>query len=193
MTHSDQAPIEMSNGGKSEVTNQTQADSAVQTRTYNWTDPMADLAAIAGLAKRSGLEQIQAIADGRVAKCPAASLIDGGDINAREGWVEVTMRAQKIHYNPVGTVHGGVLAIMLDTAAGCAVQTTLKPGEVHTTLDLTVKYLRPATEASGLLRCEATVINRGRRTALAQAQVVDEAGRLIAHATSSCMILNPDA
>ncbi|WP_406276347.1 hypothetical protein OH799_05330 [Nocardia sp. NBC_00881] len=117
MAHKDQATIEMSNGSKPEVTNQNQADSAVQTRTYNWTDPMADLAAIAELAKRSGLEQIQAIADGRIAKCPAASLIDGGDIAAREGWVEVTMRAQKIHYNPSSTVHGGVLTIMLDTAA----------------------------------------------------------------------------
>ncbi|WP_327117875.1 PaaI family thioesterase [Nocardia sp. NBC_01730] len=169
----------------------TEADSAVQTRTYSWTDPTAGFAALAALAQSSGLEQIQAIVDGRIAPPPAVSMIDIQEMKAREGWIEVTMRAQKFHYNPLGTVHGGVLSTLLDTAAACAVHTTLKPGQFYTSLDLSVKYLRPATEASGLLRCEGTVINRGRSTALAQAQVTDEAGRLIAHATSSCMILTP--
>ena len=77
---------------------------------------------------------------------------------------------------------------MLDTAAGCAVHSTMAVGELYTSLDLTVKFLRPVTVESGLLTCEGTVIQRGRRTALAQAQLSDEAGRLVAHATSSCMI-----
>ncbi|BCK55308.1 thioesterase [Nocardia wallacei] len=161
----------------------------MQTRTYSWTDPAANLTVLAELAQGSGLDQIQAIVDGRLAPPPAMSMIDMQGMQAREGWVEVTLRAQKIHYNPLGTVHGGVLSTVLDTAAACAVHTTLKPGEFYTSVDLTVKYLRPATEASGLLRCEGTVVNRGRRMALAQAQITDEAGRLLAHATSSCMIL----
>ncbi len=85
-------------------------------------------------------------------------------------------------------MHGGVISTLLDTAAGCAVHSTLAVGEGYTSLDLTVKFLRPVTVESGLLTCEGTVIQRGRRTALAQAQLSDEQGRLVAHATSSCMI-----
>jgi uncharacterized protein (TIGR00369 family) len=102
--------------------------------------------------------------------------------------VIVEMPAAGFHYNPLGGVHGGVISTMLDTAAGCAVHSTMAVGELYTSLDLTVKFLRPVTVESGLLTCEGTVIQRGRRTALAQAQLSDEAGRLVAHATSSCMI-----
>ena len=100
------------------------------------------------------------------------------------------MRAQEFHYNPLGSVHGGMLATMLDTAAGCAVHSTLAVGEGYTSLDLTTKFLRPATLESGLLTCVGKVISRGRRTALAEAHLTDEAGRLIAHATSSCMLFS---
>ena len=79
------------------------------------------------------------------------------------------MRAQEFHYNPLGSVHGGVIATLLDTAAACAVHSTLPAGVGYTSLDLTTKFLRPVSVASGLLRCEGTVISRGRRTALAQA------------------------
>jgi uncharacterized protein (TIGR00369 family) len=85
-------------------------------------------------------------------------------------------------------MHGGVLATLLDSAAACAVHTTLPAGVGYTSLDLTTKFLRPVTVHSGLLRCEGIVLSRGKRTALAQAQVFDNADRLIAHATSSCMI-----
>jgi uncharacterized protein (TIGR00369 family) len=106
------------------------------------------------------------------------------------GRVVVEMPAAEFHYNPLGTVHGGVLSTMLDTAAACAVHSTLAVGEMYTSVDLTVKFLRPVTVDSGLLRCEGTVLQRGRRTALAQAQLTDEAGRLVAHATSTCMIFS---
>ena len=99
-----------------------------------------------------------------------------------------TMRAQEFHYNPLGVVHGGVLSTLLDTAAGCAVHSTLAAGEAYTSLDLSVKFLRAVTVDSGILTAEGTVLQRGRRTALAQAQLTDESGRLVAHATSSCMI-----
>ena len=95
---------------------------------------------------------------------------------------------ERRHYNPIGSVHGGVLATLLDTAAGCSVHSTLAPGELYTSLDLTVKFLRPVTVESGRLRCEGSVLQRGRRTALAQAQLYDAEGRLVAHATSTCMI-----
>jgi uncharacterized protein (TIGR00369 family) len=164
---------------------QTQGD--LRTRTYSWSDPTTGLAEIIGL---SGLEQIRAMIDGRVPAPPVMHLLDMERLDAREGWIEVTMRAQEFHYNPLGTVHGGVIATLLDTAAACAVHTTLAAGEAYTSLDLTTKFLRPVTTASGLLRCEGTVISRGRRTALAQSQLTDEAGRLVAHATSSCLIFD---
>ena len=87
-------------------------------------------------------------------------------------------------------MHGGVISTLLDTAAACSVHSTLAAGELYTSLDLTAKFLRPVTVDSGLLTCEGTVLQRGRRTALAQAQLTDERGRLVAHATSSCMIFS---
>ena len=87
-------------------------------------------------------------------------------------------------------MHGGVIATLLDTAAACAVHSTLAVGEAYTSLDLTTKFLRAVTVDSGLLTCEGTVIQRGRRTALAQATLTDESGRTVAHATSSCMIFS---
>ena len=85
-------------------------------------------------------------------------------------------------------MHGGVISTMLDTAAACSVHSTLAVGEGYTSLDLTVKFLRPVTVESGRLRAEGRVISRGRRTALAEAQLFDAGGRQVAHATSTCMI-----
>jgi uncharacterized protein (TIGR00369 family) len=94
-------------------------------------------------------------------------------------------------YNPIGVVHGGLAATMLDSAAACAVQTLLPAGTAYTSADLTVHYLRPVTSDLGTIRATGRVLNKGRRTALARAEVRDGADRLLAHATSSCMIF-PD-
>ncbi|MBB5868641.1 uncharacterized protein (TIGR00369 family) [Allocatelliglobosispora scoriae] len=165
---------------------QTQSPSEPRTRTFTWDDPFGvDFAAV---AKLSGLELIQEMIAGRLPAPPIMRLMDMESMEAQEGRVAVTMRAQEFHYNPLGGVHGGVIATLLDTAAACSVHTTLPAGTSYTSLDLTTKFLRPASVASGLLRCEGRVISRGRRTALAEAQLTDEAGRLIAHATSTCLI-----
>jgi uncharacterized protein (TIGR00369 family) len=105
-----------------------------------------------------------------------------------EGSVTLELDPQEFHYNPLGSVHGGVLSTLLDTAAACSVHSTLPAGVGYTSMDLNVKLLRPATIASGRLTCTGTVLQRGRRTALAEARITDAAGKLIAHATSSCMI-----
>ncbi|MBC6449085.1 PaaI family thioesterase [Actinokineospora xionganensis] len=160
---------------------QTQA----RTRTFSWDDPQINAAALGQL---SGLELIRAMISGEFPPPPVMRLLDMERMEAEEGRVVVEMRAQEFHYNPLGGVHGGVIATLLDTAAACAVHTTLPARTGYTSLDLTTKFLRPASVASGLLRCEGTVISRGRRTALAQAQLTDEAGRLLAHATSTCLI-----
>ena len=92
------------------------------------------------------------------------------------------------HYNPIGSVHGGIFATLLDSAAGCAVQSTLPQGVAYTSLDLTVKFLRRITVDTGTVRAIGTVVSRGRQTALAEVRLVDEKDRLLAHATSSCML-----
>ena len=157
-----------------------------ESRTFTWATPgQGDLSRLLEL---DGLGQLHAMIAGEMPHPPIMDTLGMTDLRAERGRVVVEMPAAWFHYNPLGGVHGGVISTMLDTAAGCAVHSTMAVGELYTSLDLTVKFLRPVTVESGLLTCEGTVIQRGRRTALAQAQLSDEAGRLVAHATSSCMI-----
>ena len=157
-----------------------------RSRTYSWTDP-AEHAAMMG--SRSGLELLRAMAAGELPAPPVMHLIDMAGLAVEEGSVTVHLDPQEFHYNPLGTVHGGVLSTLLDTAAACSVHSTLPAGVGYTSLDLTVKFLRPVTVASGLLTTRGAVLQRGRRTALAEARMTDAAGRLLAHATSTCLIV----
>ncbi|MEV4816490.1 PaaI family thioesterase [Micromonospora tulbaghiae] len=156
-----------------------------RTRTFTWSDPAAGAA---HLGRRSGLELMRAMIAGELAAPPIMHLVDMSRMEAEEGRVAVELLPQEFHYNPLGTVHGGVLSTLLDTAAACAVHTTLPAGVGYTSLDLNVKFLRPVTVDTGLLPCEGTVLQRGRRTALAEARLTDPANRLVAHATSTCLI-----
>ncbi|MGC4776079.1 PaaI family thioesterase [Micromonospora chalcea] len=158
-----------------------------RSRTFTWSDPAAGAA---HLGRRSGLELMRAMIAGELAAPPIMHLIDMSRMEAEEGRVAVELLPQEFHYNPLGTVHGGVLSTLLDTAAACAVHTTLPPGVGYTSLDLNVKFLRPVTVDTGTLRCEGTVLQRGRRTALAEARLTDPADRLVAHATSTCLIFS---
>ncbi len=93
-------------------------------------------------------------------------------------------------YNPIGSVHGGVLATLLDSATGCAVHTRLPVGMAYTSLDLSARFLRRVTADSGPLTCVGEVVTMGRRTALAEARLTDENGRLLAHGTSNCLVFS---
>lgn len=167
---------------------QTQPELRTGTRTFSWIQPgQVDLVALADL---DGLGQLQAMANGLAPHPPIMDTLDISGFHPSRGSVVVELRAQPFHYNPLGSVHGGVIATLLDTACGCTVHSTLGVGEMYTSMDLTTKFLRAATVESGLLRCEGSIIQRGRRTALAQATLTDEAGRTIAHATSTCMIFS---
>ena len=161
-----------------------------ETRTFSWAPPgQGDLESLLAL---DGLAQLQAMVEGTMPPPPIMATLGFTDFRPEPGRVVVEMPAAEFHYNPLGGVHGGVISTLLDTAAACAVHSTLAPGELYTSLDLTVKFLRPVTVDSGLLTCEGTVIQRGRRTALAQAQLTDERGKLVAHATSTCMVFPPE-
>ncbi|BCY13715.1 PaaI family thioesterase [Actinoplanes sp. L3-i22] len=160
---------------------QTQA----RERTFTWTDP-AEHAKL--FVERSGLDVLRAMAAGEIPPPPIMQLISGDRLQVEPGSVTITLTPQEFHYNPIGTVHGGVIATLLDTAAACSVQTTLPAGIGYTSMDLNVKFLRPVTIDTGLITCTGTVLQQGRRTALAEARLTDARGKLIAHATSTCLI-----
>jgi uncharacterized protein (TIGR00369 family) len=95
-------------------------------------------------------------------------------------------------YNPLGTVHGGVFATLLDSACGCAVHTMLPAGVFYTSLDLSVKFLRPVTVETGPITAEGSVVHLGRRTALAEGRITDAAGKVYVTGTSSCLLMRPE-
>jgi len=161
-----------------------------RTRTFSWTDP-AELAKL--LVGASGLELLQGMAKGELPPPPIMDLVDLAGMEAEEGRVIFRLDPQEFHYNPLGTVHGGIISTLLDTAAACSVHSTLPAGVGYTSLDLNVKFLRPVTVRTGRLTCVGTVLQRGRRTALAEARLTDPQDRLVAHATSSCMIFEAQA
>jgi uncharacterized protein (TIGR00369 family) len=146
---------------------------------------MPDLTALAEL---DGFAQLRAIFLGDHPGAPIAETLGLDGFGGEPGAIHVELVPQLRHYNPLGTVHGGVISTLLDTAAACSVHSMLATGERYTSVDLNVKFLRPATVDSGRLRAEGSVLQRGRRTALAQAHLYDAQRRLVAHATSTCMI-----
>lgn len=159
-----------------------------RTRVLTWADPAATAAAAVG---RSGLEFIQALASGDVPPPPILSTIGARMDRVAEGEVVFSLDPAEYHYNPIGSVHGGVYATLLDSAAGCAVHTMLPSGVGYTSLDLSVKFLGAIRVDTGTVTCTGRVVHLGHRTALAEARLQTAAGKLVATATSSCLILRP--
>jgi uncharacterized protein (TIGR00369 family) len=166
----------------------TQTQDEARTRTYSWTSPAEHAALLA--RGQIGLELLRSMAAGEVPPPPIMNLIDFAGMAVEEGSVTFYLEPREFHYNPLGSMHGGVISTLLDSAAACSLHSTLPAGVGYTSLDLNVKFLRPVTVDSGRLACTGSVLQRGRRTALTEARLTDTAGRLIAHATSSCMIFS---
>lgn len=155
-------------------------------RTFQWADPAAALAASIG---RPGIDVLRDIASGVLPPAPIAVLI-GFELTVVEpGYTEFTLEPAEFHYNPIGSVHGGVFATLLDSAAGCAVQSLLPAGTGYTSLDLNIKFLRRLTVETGTVRAMGTVTHFGKQTALVEARLVNDADRLLATATSSCLVI----
>jgi uncharacterized protein (TIGR00369 family) len=168
----------------------TQVDGPSRTRTYDWHDPAPFLAA---LPTTPGLALLEQMMNGEVPTPPIAATLGFEEFEVSAGVVTVTLRPAEHHLNPLGTVHGGVICTLLDTVCGCAVHTTLEAGTGYTSLDLSTRFLRPITAATGVIRCEGEVIARGGRTATAQGRLTDGKGRLLAHATSTCLLFPIEA
>jgi uncharacterized protein (TIGR00369 family) len=156
-----------------------------RSRTFTWSDPSVHAGE---LGRRPGLELMRAMRDGELPPPPVMEMIGMGGLEADEGRVTFYLDPQEFHYNPLGSVHGGVISTLLDSACGCSVHTTLPAGVGYTSLDLNVKFLRAVTVDSGRLTVTGQVLQKGRRTALAEARMTDGRDRLVAHATSSCLI-----
>lgn len=140
------------------------------------------------LPGRSGLALMRGLFSGELPVPPMNRTLGFDLVEADEGRVVFTFTPAEFHYNPMGFVHGGAVATVLDTAAAACVQTLLPAGISMTSVDLSVKYLRPLTADSGPLRAVGTVLSKGKRTALGQAELRDAADRLVAHGTSTCLI-----
>lgn len=157
-----------------------------RTRTVTWEDPRP--LAKAG-RELSGLEFLQKIVSGELSPPPLAALLNFNLTELREGYAVFAVDPAEYHYNPIGVVHGGLAATLLDSAMGCAVHSTLPAGAGYTTLEIKVNFIRAMSAETGRVRCEAKIVHVGARTATAEGRIVDNSGKLYAHGTTTCLIL----
>src|SRR5437588_7157095 len=139
------------------------------------------------MASMSGLDFVRAIFDGRLPSPPIMQNVEPFDSTAETGHVVFHSVPAFRHYNPIGSVHGGYAAILLDSAMGLAVHTMLPKGTGYTTLEFKISFIKGMTEDTGPVRTEGRTLNVGRRAATAEARITDDKGRLLAHATTTCL------
>lgn len=145
------------------------------------------------LAGKGGREILAAMMSGGLPSPPMNASMNMALLEVEEGRAVFQGIPLERYYNPMGTVHGGWFATLLDSALGCAVQTTLLAGYSYTTVELSINIVRPATQKTGALRAVAQVIHRGAQMATAEARITDEHGKLYAHATTTCFVFKPQA
>ena len=136
------------------------------------------------------MEYFRAIVSGELPAPPISELMGFRAVEAEPGRALFEMEPGPQHYNPIGSVHGGVALTLLDSAMGCAVHTTLDAGVGYTTIEVKTNFVRPITADTGLIRCEGVVLHRGSRIATAEGRLTDADGKLLAHGTTSCLILS---
>jgi uncharacterized protein (TIGR00369 family) len=139
----------------------------------------------------SGLEFLRGLMDGTLPAPPFGATSRIRPVEVETGRVVFEGHPNGDFYNPMGVVHGGWVATLLDTAMACAVHSVLKAGETFTTLSMNVTYVRPVAEATGTLRCEGVLLHSGGRIASAEGKVFDASANLIAHGSETCLIMRP--
>ena len=157
-----------------------------RTLEVKWEDPIA-LAQAAH--KMSGIEFLRAIRDRRLPAPPIAQLLGFALVEVEPGHAEFEVTPGEQHYNPIGVVHGGLAMTLLDSAMGCAVQTQMPAGGGYTTLEAKTNLVRAITAETGALRAIGKLVHLGKRIATAEARLEDAAGKLYAHATTTCIVL----
>jgi len=156
-------------------------------RLVRWDDPTA--LADAGRTM-SGRAFLEAMLHGDLSSPPICHLVDFAISGVGDGQVDMTLTPQESQYNPIGSVHGGVIATVLDSVMGCAVHTRLPAGRGYTTLEIKVNYLRGVTRDIGPMTAAGRVVHLGGRTAVALASLSDKTGRLYAEASTTCLIFD---
>jgi uncharacterized protein (TIGR00369 family) len=152
--------------------------------------PGTGLATPAMLAGKTGLQQMQAMLDGMAPRPPISETLDFVLISVGDGEAVFQGRPQFKHYNPLGSVHGGWFATLLDSALGCSVHTILPAGRGYTTLEFKVNLVRALTDQVPLVRAIGRMVHRGRQVATSEAELVGHDGRLYAHASTTCLLFD---
>lgn len=157
-----------------------------RTRTVTWRDPFEVPKAAAG---RSGIELLRDLFAGKLPPPPIAATMGFRGVEVTDGRAVFEGEPGEHLYNPIGSVHGGFAMALLDSAMGCAIHTTLQPGERYTTVEVKTNFVRPITVDTGLVRCEGVVIHRGGTIATAEGRLVAvDTGKLLAHGSTTCLI-----
>lgn len=143
----------------------------------------------AAAAQPSGLEQLQALVNGNGPELAMGRTLGFRLAAIAEGVAEFVGEPTAAFLNPLGTVHGGWACTLLDSALGCAVHSTLAPGERYTTLELKVNLTRPILPGSGTYTARGSIVSRGRRVATSEARLVNRDGKVVAHGTTTCLIM----
>jgi uncharacterized protein (TIGR00369 family) len=138
----------------------------------------------------SGLEMLRGMIDGSLPAPPFAVTTAITLVSADDGAVVFEGEPKAAFYNPLGSIHGGWTATIMDSVMACAVHSTLKPGEGYTTLEFKLHFCRPILPSTGVVRAEGVVLSRGRRAATSEGRLYDKAGKLLAHGTETCMIFD---
>jgi uncharacterized protein (TIGR00369 family) len=163
------------------------APSTERRRVVTWHDPKASARLGAQMA---GLDYLRAMMAGDLPPPPAIELLGITMLSAEPGIVRMGMPVGEYLYNPIGTVHGGTIATLLDSVLGCAVHSMLPAGRGYTTLEIKVNYLRAVTEATAEIVAEGRTVHVGRQSAVAEGRVTDESGRIYATASTTCLVFD---
>ena len=140
------------------------------------------------MASMAGIDFVRAIFEGKLPAPPIMQTVEPFDSTAEPGVVVFHSIPGFRHYNPIGSVHGGYAATLLDSAMGLAVHTALPAGTGYTTLEFKISFIRGMSKDTGPVRTEGRTMNVGRRAATAEARITDAKGRLLAHATTTCLV-----
>jgi uncharacterized protein (TIGR00369 family) len=156
-----------------------------RTKTISWQDPMIGAKAMTTM---SGLDYMRALQSGEVPPPPILEVMNLHLESVEEGTVTFTAQPDESHYNPIGAVHGGFACTVLDSVAGCAVQTTLPHGFGYTSLEIKVSYLAGITATTGPLTAVGRVVKPGKRVAFAEGVLTDSSGKIVATASSTLLV-----
>jgi uncharacterized protein (TIGR00369 family) len=156
-----------------------------RSRTITWQDPQLT-ATHAG--RISGIEFLQRIVSGEIPSPPIAQVLGFRLAQVEKGFAVFEFEPAEFHYNPIGVVHGAMAGMLLDSAMGCSVQSTLPAGVGYTTLEFKVNLVRAVTMKTGRMRAEGRLVHAGARVGTAEGRLIDDADKVYAHGTTTCLI-----